>query len=430
MNIKEKHFDPSEKIRGIQQLLISDKKKIAFLFGAGTSLSGRLIGLPYVPAIAEMTEKIDAAVLEDEKYKYPLTEIKSELEALPHGYNIEALLSNIEDKIRIIGDGTLNGLNKKDFEDLAKKIKTEMHDIVSIHTKHDESELMQLKHYGFAEWIKNADRKYAIEIFTTNYDYLFEKGLEAKSVPYYDGFTGSYMPFFNAESLEDMSYLPQQTKLWKIHGSLGLIEEKTEKGNKIIRSSSASEKTEQLIIYPSTLKYNNSKKMPYAAFIDRLYEFLKQEDAVLFVCGHSFGDEHINERILSALNRSSTSHVFAFYYDIMHDAEGKKYTLTADSKLAQMAINNRRLTLFGTRNAIIGSVYGAWKLSREPDKDDSLNIQLYFDEDAPYNNIAEINDEQKGNELWTGTGELILPNFNRFIEFLKDMIPDNDWEGV
>lgn len=31
--------DPSEYIRGLQQLLISDKKKIAFLFGAGTSLA-------------------------------------------------------------------------------------------------------------------------------------------------------------------------------------------------------------------------------------------------------------------------------------------------------------------------------------------------------------------------------------------------------
>jgi hypothetical protein len=30
--------DPSEYIRGLQALLVSDKKKIGFLFGAGTSL--------------------------------------------------------------------------------------------------------------------------------------------------------------------------------------------------------------------------------------------------------------------------------------------------------------------------------------------------------------------------------------------------------
>ncbi len=32
-------YNPSEYIRGLQQLLVLDKKKIAFLFGAGTSLS-------------------------------------------------------------------------------------------------------------------------------------------------------------------------------------------------------------------------------------------------------------------------------------------------------------------------------------------------------------------------------------------------------
>lgn len=35
-------FDPSEYIKGIQQLLISDKKRIAFLFGAGTSLAKKM----------------------------------------------------------------------------------------------------------------------------------------------------------------------------------------------------------------------------------------------------------------------------------------------------------------------------------------------------------------------------------------------------
>ena len=280
--------------------------------------------------------------------------------------------------------------------------------------------------YNFAKWVKNADRKYAIEIFTTNYDYLFEIGLEAVDVPYYDGFTGSYMPFFNAASLEDMTYLPQQTKLWKIHGSLGLHEINTTLKYKIIRKNSDSE---DLLIYPSTLKYSDSKKMPYAAFLDRLNEFLKQDDAVLFVCGYSFADEHINERILSALNTNSTSHVFVFCYDINPDADRRKeYTLTEDSKLAQIALHNRRISILGTRNAVIGSTHGIWKLKREPDKNDALNIQWYFDEDAPINNEVEINTVQKGNEVWTGEGELVLPDFVRFVDFLKKMIPKNEWE--
>ena len=35
-------YDPSEYIRGLQQLLVSDKKRIGFLFGAGTSLAKKI----------------------------------------------------------------------------------------------------------------------------------------------------------------------------------------------------------------------------------------------------------------------------------------------------------------------------------------------------------------------------------------------------
>ncbi len=162
---------------------------------------------------------------------------------------------------------------------LEKKICKEIQNIVSVHTDVSgiESTLIQ---YDFAKWICNADRKFAVEIFTTNYDYLFEIGLEANGVPYFDGFTGSYKPFFNADALEDINYLPKQTKLWKIHGSLGL--HKDSSSGRIIRMSSDKD---DLLIYPSSLKYNDSKKQPYSAFMDRLNLFLKQDDAVLFVCG-------------------------------------------------------------------------------------------------------------------------------------------------
>ncbi|MDD4436566.1 MAG: hypothetical protein PHS04_00820 [Tissierellia bacterium] len=51
--------DPSEYVRGLQQLLVSDKKKIAFLFGAGTSLAKKNKNSLTIPAIGKMTEKID-----------------------------------------------------------------------------------------------------------------------------------------------------------------------------------------------------------------------------------------------------------------------------------------------------------------------------------------------------------------------------------
>ena len=50
--------DPSEYIRGIQQILVSDKKKIGFLFGAGSSLAKKNEKSLIVPAIGKMTAEI------------------------------------------------------------------------------------------------------------------------------------------------------------------------------------------------------------------------------------------------------------------------------------------------------------------------------------------------------------------------------------
>jgi hypothetical protein len=419
------YFDPYETVRGIKQILVSDKKKIAFLFGAGTSVARRNDGDPFVPAVTRMTELVEEKVSEEKKFKIALEEIKSQLVSTAMGFNVETLLTNIEDKTRVIENDTLNGLSKREFEILATKIKDAIRDIVGVHKQIASDRVTSLVQYDFGRWIKSADRKCSVEIFTTNYDYLLEMGLEAADVPYYDGFTGSYMPFFNSDSLEDMNFLLRQTKLWKIHGSLGLHEDVIDTKRKIIRKGSDSD---DLLIYPSAYKYSNSKKMPYVAFMDRLNDFLKQDDAVLFVCGYSFADEHINERIISALNTSSTSHVFVFYYDIEWIGDEKQYALTEDCKLAQIAKSNRRISVLGCRNAVIGALYGLWKLKREPDREDSLNTQSYFDEDAPINPFVELNNEQHGDEAWTGEGELILPDFTRFVDFLKYMISNTEWE--
>lgn len=53
------NHDPSEYIRGIQQILISDKKRIGFLFGAGSSLAKKKGKKSLtVPAIGKMTTDI------------------------------------------------------------------------------------------------------------------------------------------------------------------------------------------------------------------------------------------------------------------------------------------------------------------------------------------------------------------------------------
>ncbi len=421
--MSETSHDPSEYIKGLQELLVSDKKKIAFLFGAGTSLSKKNDNSIIVPAIDKMTDDIESELNNTEEYKTGLKEIRAEIEAQNKKYNIETLLSHIEQKIQVIGKGALNGLNENEFIELLKKIKDEIREKVSVHKEIiKNNKIKSLIHVDFAEWINRANRKHPIEIFTTNYDYLFELGLEEEKVPFYDGFTGSYEPFFNSASVEAMDFIPNQTKLWKIHGSLGWhFDDKTKK---VLRKNSDSH---DILIYPSFLKYNESKKQPYTALMDRLTNFLKQPDTVLITCGYSFGDEHINERILTALNSNTSGHVISLFYDIIQDKD-KACSLTEDAKLTKLAKSNRKLSVYGCRNAVIGGKYGCWKLKREPDKDDTININLYFDEDAPCGD-EEKGKEKKGAEIWTGEGELLLPDFTKFIAFLQSMILEDKLFG-
>lgn len=406
------YHDPLEYVRNLQQLLVSDKKRIGFLFGAGTSLVKNAdTNEPYVPAIQKMTTDIVGVIVE-EAWKKAIEEIKAEIESENKTFTIETLLSKLELKKQVVGNGKINDLDKKGFDELIKEIKKQIHDKVSVQDRIDCDKLI---HTTLAEWIQKADRKTAVELFTTNYDYLFEIAFEYNNLSYYDGFTGSYKPFFDGQSVDDLCFMPKQTKLWKIHGSLGWHYD--EKTGKVIRTN-PDEK--DILIYPSTLKYDQSRKQPYTALGDRLTNFIKQDDTVLIVCGYSFGDEHINERINTALSMNPLGHVYVLLYDIVWNEGKKEYSFTEDSALAKMAVSNSKISVFASRSAVIGGVFGQWRLKREPDKDDSINIDKYFDEDA-HSDTAD----EKGKELtqkWTGEGELIIPDFSKFVAFLKSMI--------
>lgn len=412
------YFDPSEIMRGIRQLLISDKKRIGFLFGAGTSLAKKEQDSPTVPAIEKLTELVSNEL--KERYADALTSIKQDIEDSNLSFNVETLLSNVEEKINIVGKGSLNGLDKPNFIALRDQIKQCFLKEVAVHKHINTTNVEQLNkmiQVDFASWIQNANRKYGVEIFTTNYDYLFEIGLEHCEVPYYDGFSGSYQPFFNSQSVESLTYLQSQTKLWKIHGSLGLQQITP---GKVVRVPS---ERDCMLIYPSILKYADSKKQPYASFMDRLNLFLKQDDAVLFVCGYSFGDEHINERIISALKSNSDAHVYVFFYDVIWKNGCKINSFTAEHPLAKLAEECNKITVLASKYAVQGTKFGEWKLKREPSREDSVDINLYFDEDAPYDASLPLKQERQGDELWTGKGELTIINFTKFVEFLHNMIP-------
>lgn len=377
----------------------------------------------FVPAIDKMTETIVTEVkAHSPSLAAAIDEIQAETKLLKIAFNIETLLSSIEAKRAVIGTGKLNGLDSTGFADLAKLVKTRVVKLVSVHENLLAIDRRKMAHAHLANWIQKARRRFPAEIFTTNYDYLFEIALEGSGIPYFDGFSGSFEPFFCPEAVEDVDTYSHLVKLWKMHGSLGWIYRDSDKA--VIRRYSAPEGSEDsILIYPSHLKYNTSKKQPYVGLIDRLCTFLQQDDAVLFTCGYSFGDNHINERLVTSLRRGANSHIIAMYYDETLNGNKKSVFGLADdlNSVRGLATHETggKMSVYGLRHAIIGGKFGEWRLRDEPKTTESFRISQYFDEDAaiPSDNAGE----RKGDEYWKGTGRFLLPDFRKLTEFLNDL---------
>jgi hypothetical protein len=141
-------------------------------------------------------------------------------------------------------------------------------------------------------------------------------------------------------------------------------------------------------------KYEASKKQPYTSFMDRLYAFLKAADGVLITCGYSFSDQHINDVMLSGLERTTTSHIIGLLYD----------DFDANSPIVNLAKSQNRLSIYGKTKAVIGGNFGEWQL-RKGIEIDEPTLNLYF--------VSDINDED------SGKGEFILPDFSSFVRFLS-----------
>ena len=160
---------------------------------------------------------VDEIEAQSPEFAVAVKEIRVETEGSDLAFTIESLLSTIEAKHAVIGAGTLNGLDSIGFSDLANLVKTNVVKLVSVHDHLPPEKRAKLAHAQLASWISKARRRFPSEIFTTNYDYLFEIALEDSGIPYFDGFSGSYEPFFCPEAVEDVESYPQLVKLWKMH---------------------------------------------------------------------------------------------------------------------------------------------------------------------------------------------------------------------
>jgi hypothetical protein len=157
------------------------------------------------------------------------------------------------------------------------------------------------------------DRRGPIRLFSINYDTLLEDALALSAVSYWDGFSGGAVAFRNYHFGDD---LPKgyRAHVIKLHGSIDWYLGNDGKVWRVRAGDTYPARTGRVLIYPQATKYVATQRDPFAAQFDLFRRTLSTTaDNVLAVCGYSFGDEHINQEIesaMAALNNKTTMIVF------------------------------------------------------------------------------------------------------------------------
>lgn len=396
--------DPGRAVETLRDHLSRHDKPIAFLFGAGTSCAPRRVGTdePLIPAIGDLTRRCREAA---EDLGPPFVDawalIAQESTRIEGNDLIEAVLSRVHLKLDAVGEAdSLVGL---DHVQLAQLEQTIRQTIASAVQPPQELVPVDLPHHDLARWLGRSSRQRPVEIFTTNYDLLIERALEDERQPVFDGFVGSHRPFFHPESLTRADLAPGSAwvRLWKLHGSVNWSWHEVHGRRRIVRTEPTGSGE---LVLPSSRKYDESRKEPYVALLERLGRFLTQDDALLISCGYGFCDEHINSVVFDALAGPSRTHLIALQFE---DPE-------PNSALARAAERRRNLTVLGPSRAWIGSLEAPWLLPEPVTNATSRFMDVAFDSDA------EPDPAKPGT-----TGRLRLGDFTRLCAFLRGMTEES-----
>lgn len=348
--------NPDQYMAALRTIVAQGRKRIGLLVGAGASAGmAKPDGTyPLIPAVAGLTDQVLTTLAPT--YQKQIDALKTELEH----HDIETILSRIRSLSQVIGSSKVHDLDGPGFTNFGQAICTEIGKIVDVRLPGNGSAYANL-----VNWITGTTRDYPIEIFTTNYDLLFEEAFESVRAPYFDGFTGGREPFFDPVSVSRNDLPARWTRLWKLHGSLGW---RASAKGEVIRTGQSSASH---LVFPEHLKYDQTQKAPYAALLDRLRTFLLTPDTLLISIGFSFADAHIAARIDEALAANPSSSVFAFQYKIL-DEEGPACDLA------------RRLpnfSVYARDQAKVNGTRGVWKAPTElPSKDWGPIRSTYMDD--------------------------------------------------
>ena len=259
--------DPLQFVKQFHQVLAADKLLVGFLLGAGCPCSIRVPNEkgegsdPLIADIEGLTKTTSKALLDAEDTARPFRRLCEVLvEDGTDKPNIEVMLSKIRSLRDAAGAGDVRGLSADNLRELDRAICAEISETVAKTLPGDGTPYHCLAEFAYSRRVP------PLEIFTTNYDLLTEQALESRGVAFFDGFVGSARPFFDEQSIEDDVLPDRWTLLWKLHGSINW---RFNRNTKVISRSLDPSDGDGLLIHPSHLKYDESRRMPYLVMIDR-----------------------------------------------------------------------------------------------------------------------------------------------------------------
>ena len=367
--------DAAQQARNLRQVLQDDKQRIGCFLGAGCPLgiydAAGSSSMVLIPAVKELTKRIADKLVASDTASGGKTTFKTNWDALCEeckpdngsAPTVEDVLTELRTLANRRGSAEVLGMTKTALNELDDKIcaliADQMRKVLPEH---------RCSYNRFASWIGGVQRDSPAEIFTPNYDLLFEQAFEQHPLPHFDGFVGSREPWFDLASIEHDTIPSRWTRLWKLHGSINWERaEETINATKVTRVVRVTHEAAagKVMIFPSHLKYDQSRRMPYLAMLDRLKAFFhgrvvgnrgdggRQEDDAprLIVCGYSFLDEHLNEILLDGLRGNRNAQCFA----LMHS------NLEHHPKVVEYAVKQGNLTVLAKDGAVIGTRAGRYR---------------------------------------------------------------------
>lgn len=346
-NGMNKVHDLPHQVSLVREALRSEKRRLGFFLGAGCPLGiydkDEVKSIKHIPDVAGLTSAIEKELGVEQEllacWQKLAAACKSAKCQVP---NVEHILTQLRTICALKGASTVDGMTVENLQKLDAKTCAIIVGLV------DKALPKYANSYRrFALWVSQLERTYPLEIFTPNYDLLVEEAFEKFKVPYFDGFVGAREPFFDLAAMEQDKIPERWARLWKLHGSINWIKQ----SDVSVFRCHPPKPGQQVMIYPSHLKYEQSRRLPYLAMCDRLKAFFRETNPVIILCGYSFADEHLNELLLDGLRGNRSAHCIALIYS---ELEKHDQAVRCAGKLSN-------ITLLAWDGAVVATRCGGYK---------------------------------------------------------------------